>query len=115
MIEIRDYTTNLKKKKTFITAILVTLIGNLLLAIAKGWIAQKTGSAALYSDAINSISDVAYSILVAVGLVIALQPPDESHPQGHSRFEPLVGLAVTASMSIAAYEAGHNAIDKIIA
>lgn len=115
MIEIRPGNGNSQKKKSFITVIIITLIGNLVLAVGKGWIASITGSAALYSDAANSISDVVYSILVAIGLFIAMQPPDRSHPQGHSRFEPLVGLAVTAAMSIAAYESGRNAIEKIIA
>jgi cation diffusion facilitator family transporter len=47
-------------------------------------------------------------------LFIAAQPPDRSHPQGHSRFEPLVGLVVTAAMTIAAYEAGRNAVETFI-
>ncbi len=114
MIEIRSGNGDLNKKKSFITVIIITLIGNLVLAVSKGWIASVTGSAALYSDTANSISDVIYSILVAIGLFIAIQPPDRSHPQGHSRFEPLVGMAVTAAMSIAAYESGRNAIEKII-
>lgn len=115
MIEIRSGNIDLLKKKSFITVIIVTLIGNLVLAVGKGWIASVTGSSALYSDAANSISDVIYSILVAIGLFVAIQPPDRSHPQGHSRFEPLIGLIITASMSIAAYESGRNAIEKIIA
>lgn len=114
MIEIRTGNENSQKKKSFIIVIIITLIGNLVLAIGKGWIASLTGSAALYSDAANSISDVVYSILVAIGLFIAMQPPDRSHPQGHSRFEPLVGMAVTAAMAIAAYESGRNAIEKFI-
>ena len=79
MIEIRSGIIDLNKKKSFITVIIVTLIGNLALAVGKGWIASITGSAALYSDAANSISDVFYSILVAIGLYIAMQPPDSYH------------------------------------
>jgi len=72
-------------------------------------VAAISGSAAIYADAANSISDVVYSLLMVVGLWMALQPPDLSHPQGHSRFEPLVGLVVTFSMTFAGFEAARNA------
>jgi len=116
MIEVRiNEDKSDRQRKNYITAILVTIAGNILLAVGKAIAASITGSSALYSDAANSISDVLYSFLVAVGLYVALQPADPSHPQGHSRFEPLVGLVVTASMAIAAYEAGHNAVDTLVA
>lgn len=104
---------NSGKTKIYRTALIITLIGNLLLAIGKGTAAWLTNSAALYSDAANSISDVFYSIMMVIGLWMALQPPDLSHPQGHSRFEPLVGLGITLSMGIAGYEAASTAIERI--
>ena len=87
----------------------ITLGGNVLLAVAKGIVAWLSGSAAIYSDAANSISDVVYSILMVLGLWAATRPPDLGHPQGHSRFEPLVGLMVTAAMAFAGFEAARNA------
>ena len=41
--------------------------------------------------------------------------PDLSHPQGHSRFEPLVGLIVTLSMGVAGYEAARTALERFLA
>ncbi len=96
------------------TAIIITVIGNVLLAVGKSVAAKLTGSVALYADAANSISDVLYSVLMALGLWMTIQPPDLSHPQGHSRFEPLVGIAVAFSMSIAGYEASRAAIERFI-
>jgi cation diffusion facilitator family transporter len=96
------------------TAIIITIIGNVLLAVGKSIVAKLTGSAALYADAANSISDVLYSVLMVFGLWMAIQPPDLSHPQGHSRFEPLIGIAVALSMSIAGYEAGRASIERFI-
>jgi cation diffusion facilitator family transporter len=90
----------------------LTLGGNLLLAVAKGIAAWLSGSAAIYSDAANSVSDVVYSLLMVAGLWMAMRPPDLSHPQGHSRFEPLVGLVVTASMALAGFEAARNALAR---
>lgn len=93
----------------YIIAITITLGGNILLAAGKGVVAYLSGSAAVYSDAANSISDVVYSLLMVLGLWAATRPPDIGHPQGHSRFEPLVGLMVTAAMAFAGFEAARNA------
>lgn len=96
-------------------ALIITLGGNLLLAAAKGLVAYLTGSVAIYADAANSISDVVYSLAMIFGLWLAQQPPDLSHPQGHSRFEPLVGLVVTFSMAFAGFEAGRASLVRFLA
>jgi len=109
---VRDYKPNPEQERNYRTALLITMGGNLALAVAKGIVAYLSGSAALYADAANSVSDVVYSVFMVLGLWAALRPPDLSHPQGHSRYEPLVGLAVTASMAFAGFEAARNAISR---
>ena len=106
---IRDQKAQQDQNRLYRNAILLTLGGNLLLAAGKAAVAAISGSAAIYADAANSISDVVYSLLMVAGLWMALRPPDLSHPQGHSRFEPLVGLIVTLSMAFAGFEAARNA------
>ena len=106
---VRDYKPQHEQNKLYRNAIIITLGGNLLLAVGKGLVAAVSGSAAIYADAANSISDVVYSLLMVLGLWMAMQPPDLSHPQGHSRFEPVVGLLVTMSMAFAGFEAARNA------
>ena len=116
MIEIRHgNNNNAQRSRTFRRAIWIAFIGNFALATAKVIIATQTDSSALFAEAANSLSDVFYTILLIIGLRIASKPPDEDHPQGHSRFEPLVGLVVTIAMTLAAYEAGRDAINKIVA
>lgn len=115
MIEVRNSDTNDEKKnRIFRRAIWITFIGNFSLAIVKVIIARQAKSSALFAEAANSLSDVFYTILLIIGLNIVSKPPDADHPQGHSRFEPLVGLVVTIAMTLAAYEAGRDAINKII-
>lgn len=109
---VRDYTPQPEAARLYRQAILITLVGNLLLAASKGVVAYVTGSVALLADAANSISDVVYSLLMVFGLWIAQRPPDLSHPQGHSRFEPLVGMMVTFSMVFAGFEAARASIDR---
>ncbi len=106
---VRDYKSKKEENRLYRNALWITLGGNLVLAASKAIVAGVSGSAAIYADAANSISDVVYSLLMVVGLWMAMQPPDLSHPQGHSRFEPLVGLVVTLSMAFAGFEAARNA------
>lgn len=109
---VRNHQPNPEQERYYRVALFITLGGNLLLAVGKGIVAYLSGSAAVYSDAANSVSDVIYSILMVFGLWIALRPPDLSHPQGHSRYEPLVGMVVTASMAYAGFEAARNSITR---
>ncbi len=109
---VRDYLPQPKTARLYQTALVITVCGNVLLAASKGLVAYLSGSVALFADAANSISDVVYSLLMVLGLWMAQRPPDLTHPQGHSRFEPLVGLVVTASMTYAGFEAARASIER---
>jgi len=107
---IRYFQPDRQVSRLFRQALLVTLLGNISLAILKIWAASASGSSAIYSDAVNSISDVFYSLLLIAGLWLSQQPPDLSHPQGHSRFEPVAALLVTLAMAFAGIEAMRASI-----
>lgn len=111
---VRDYKPQPDQNRLYATALWITIGGNILLAVSKAIVAWISGSAAIYADAANSISDVVYSFMMVIGLRMALKPPDLSHPQGHSRYEPLVGLLVTFAMAFAGFEAARNAYDRYI-
>lgn len=49
-------------------------------------------SSALLVDAIFSLIDVAFSVFLIICIKLAGRPPDEEHPFGHGRYEPLIGL-----------------------
>ena len=64
-----------------------------------------TGSAALYSDALESIVNVVASVLALGALRVAALPADSNHPYGHAKaelFSAIVegGLIVVAAISI---------------
>jgi cation diffusion facilitator family transporter len=111
---VRDFTAQPEITRLYRRALVITVVGNVILAISKGIVTYISGSVALYADAANSASDVIYSLLMVFGLWIALRPPDLSHPQGHSRFEPLVGLMVTFSMGLAGYEAARTSLARFL-
>jgi cation diffusion facilitator family transporter len=114
MQSIRIHKTNPENQSTYRTALIITISGNVILLIIKWVAAYLSGSVALFSDAANSASDVLYSFLMVLGLWMAQRPPDSSHPQGHSRFEPLVGLMITVSMTYAGYAAGQASIQRFL-
>ncbi len=112
---IRDHKPNPTREKTFQTALMITLAGNILLVAGKGIATYLSGSIALYADTANSLSDVVYSLALIIALRKVLEPPDLSHPQGHARFEPMVGLVVALMMSIAGYEALRSSVSRFLA
>jgi len=111
---VREYTPQPQAASQYRQAMIITVTGNVILAVSKAAVAYYSGSAALYADAANSTSDVIYSLLMVWGLWMAQRPPDLSHPQGHGRFEPLVGMMVTLSMSLAGYEAVRTSIERFV-
>lgn len=75
---------------------------NFLLSLIK-FVAGILGhSHALIADAIESFADVFTSIVVWRGTVVAAAPPDEDHPYGHGKAEPLAAAIVSAMMLFAA-------------
>jgi len=72
----------------------LVLAANLALVAAKAGAWWATGSLAVGSEAVNSLADVAYSVVVLGGLYLTTQPPDFEHPHGHERIEPFVSLVV---------------------
>ena len=76
----------------------LVLAVNLLLVVAKGAVWWTTGSLAVGSEAVNSLADAAYSLVVLAGLYLTTRPPDFSHPHGHERIEPFVSLFVAVGV-----------------
>ncbi len=80
------------------------LIGILVLALkATAW--WLTGSAALYSDALESVVNVVASMVAFVALSLAAMPADKNHPYGHDKAEFFAAviegvLIIVAALSI---------------
>jgi cation diffusion facilitator family transporter len=83
------------------------VLGCLVLGL-KGAAWWLTGSAALYSDALESIVNVAASVIALVALRFAALPADANHPFGHDKAEFFAAviegvLIVVAALSIFAH------------
>lgn len=78
----------------------LSLIGNLGMAIVKFLVGYFGNAYALIADAIESTGDVFASMLVLIGIKYAQKPPDENHPYGHGKVEPLITFAVVGFLVI---------------
>lgn len=93
-----------------------TLIGigvNLLLAVSKATAGILGHSYALVADAVESLMDIASSIIVWMGLRYSVKPPDENHPYGHGKAEPLAAMAVSLALFGAAAGVAIQSVREI--
>lgn len=65
--------------------IVIALLANVVIGVAKLIAGLATHSSALLAEAAHSAADCVNEIFLAVGLYRAKQPPDEAHPFGHAR------------------------------
>jgi cation diffusion facilitator family transporter len=103
----------MERKAALRRAGLVVLAGNAVLVAAKAAVWAQTGSLAVGSEAVNSLTDVGYSLVILGGLYLTTRPPDVEHPHGHERIEPFVSLFVAAAIFAAAGAILWSAVDAI--
>lgn len=107
-------TISQSKAKKGIRSTLIGIFTNLILALIKGITGAVGNSYALIADAIESLSDVITSIVVYSGLRIAAKPPDDNHPYGHGKAEPMTAAVVSIALFIAAAVIIIQSINEII-
>ncbi|MCC6600164.1 MAG: cation transporter [Crocinitomicaceae bacterium] len=86
---------------------------NAVMAILKGTSGIFGNSYALVADAIESVSDVISSALVWIGLRTAALPPDENHPYGHGKAEPVAAIIVSFMLFSASVFIAFQAVKNI--
>jgi cation diffusion facilitator family transporter len=78
------------------------IAANIVLGAAKFLAGIFGHSHALIADATESFADIFNSLVVWRGLVVAAAPPDEEHPYGHSKAEPLAAAFGAVTLLVAA-------------
>src|ERR1700733_4506552 len=92
---------------------LVGIGSNLALAAFKCVAGFLGHSFALVADGVESFSDVVSSTVVFFGLKFAIKPPDEDHPYGHGKAEPIASIIVSLALMAAAVFIGVESIRRI--
>src|SRR5947208_3293386 len=104
-------------RKILQTAARVALIGlliNVVLAAVK-IVAGVVGHAyVLIADGIESALDIGGSIVIWGGLTVAARPPDETHPYGHGKAEPIAAIAVALGVLAAATGLAIESVREIL-
>ena len=92
----------------------VAIAGNALLFGVKAAAGIATGSIALVSDALNSLVDIAVSVGIAYSVSVARRAPDQDHPFGHQRAEPLAALGVAIFTAILGVSVARAAVERLL-
>ncbi|OGO28318.1 MAG: cation transporter, partial [Chloroflexi bacterium RBG_16_54_18] len=102
-----------QRKRLSYLAVNLGLVANIFLAVVKTTIGILGHSPALLADGINSTSDVAYYLVVAIFMRLAGKPPDETHPYGHNQLESIASLVVGAFVVTTAVAIFWDAINNV--
>ena len=75
---------------------------------------ELTGSVSLYSDALESLVNVAAAVVALFAIRVAARPPDAEHPYGHTKAEYLSAVVEGALILFAAVEIVRAAWDRFL-
>jgi cation diffusion facilitator family transporter len=104
-------------KKNLQTGARVALFGmlvNLIFAAAKILGGLFGHAYVLIADGIESALDVAGSFVIWGGLKFAARPPDETHPYGHGKAEPIAAMVVAFGVLAAAIGLAIESVREIL-
>lgn len=93
---------------------LIGILANAVLAVVKIGAGLAGNAYALIADGVESILDVGGSIVIWSGLRIASKPPDETHPYGHGKAEPIAAALVALGVLAAAAGLAVESVREIL-
>ena len=92
---------------------LAGMVVNAVLALAKVTAGLLGNSYVLIADGIESTLDIAGSAVIWGGLKFAARPPDETHPYGHGKAEPIAAGVVSVGVILAAIVLAFQSVREI--
>lgn len=95
-------------------AMIISISVSLVLLLVKFAAYLLTGSAAILSDATESIVNVIASIFAFLSLRIAMKPPDEKHPYGHGKAEFFSAAFEGGAIIVAAIWITYKAVHELV-
>lgn len=92
----------------------LTIIANVILAIVKIFAGIVGKSSAVLADGFHTLSDVLTTVVAIMGLKIASKSPDEDHPYGHEKYEPIFGKAISLVLVVTGLLIGFDALKVLV-
>ncbi|SFB67972.1 cation diffusion facilitator family transporter [Halobiforma haloterrestris] len=101
-------------RRAFAKASWVNVLGNTVKILAEGAAGIAFGSVALLADAAHSVADLVSSVVVLVWGRSAFDEPDDTHPHGHARIEPLTALFVGAVLAVLGLSLLYDSVQGLL-
>ncbi|UNC91477.1 cation diffusion facilitator family transporter [Candidatus Contubernalis alkaliaceticus] len=90
-----------------------TMAGNLIMSIIKIIVGVTANSWAMLADGFHSLSDIITTLGVLVGMRIARQPADDSHPYGHGKAEAITAKIIALILVFIGFSTIVGAFNRI--
>lgn len=94
------------------TVLIIEGLANLVMMGMKLAVGLVTGSAAIISDALHSLTDLANNVIAFIAIRLAEQPSDQDHHYGHHKFEQLAVFGLAVLLAVVALELVINAVKR---
>jgi cation diffusion facilitator family transporter len=107
-----DLCTPAERDRKVQQVILVEGLANAVVAMLKALIGFATGSMAILSDAVHSLTDLANNVVAWLVVRLSSQPPDEGHPYGHRKFETVAVFCLAMLLTVTAFELAVRALGR---
>ena len=104
----------MEREGQIVRASIVAIIGNIVLAIAKGIAGALTGSIAISLDAVNSLADALSSVIAIIGAKLATRSASRDHPFGFGRVEYLSSIVIASLILAAGVSSFVEAVRSIL-
>lgn len=93
--------------------LIVVLLLNLIVALAKIVLGYATGVLSIASDGAHSIADASGNVIALVGIYAAKKPPDIDHPYGHRKYETLAAAGIVVMLLVALVQIVQAALGRL--
>lgn len=103
-----------ERKRAVQRVLVIVLVLNLVVAVAKAVFGVWSGSLAIAADALHSFIDAAANVAGLVTMRWAAAPPDGQHPYGHHKFEIAAAAGIGVLIAAGALEFGRSAVMALL-
>jgi cation diffusion facilitator family transporter len=101
------------RRSAAMRATAVGMVANSFLLVLKAAASGLSDSLTIFSETLNSLADLVAAVAILLCVRWAWKRPDEDHPFGHRRAEPVAGLLVAIFTGILGFEVCRGAVMRL--
>lgn len=103
----------IERKRQISRVLILTLILNVVVALAKLIYGYASGTVSVLADGFHSLMDSTSNIVGLVAIHVAFAPPDEDHHYGHRKAEILASLMIAMLLAVTALEIVKELVGRL--